>query len=60
MRGPKPAYPIELTDDEVVDLRRLIRAHTGDHFKPGAECTRRPACFVFCLDAIDSRIVLMA
>src|SRR5262245_59539393 len=28
MRGPKPAYPIELTDDEGVDLRRLIRAHT--------------------------------
>lgn len=29
MRGPKPAYPIELTDDEAVDLRRLIRAHTS-------------------------------
>jgi hypothetical protein len=29
MRGPKPAYPIELTDDEAADLRRLIRAHTS-------------------------------
>jgi transposase len=29
IRGPKPAYPIELTDDEAADLRRLIRAHTS-------------------------------
>jgi transposase len=29
MRGPKPAYPIQLTDDQVLDLRRLIRAHTS-------------------------------
>jgi transposase-like protein len=29
MRGPKPLYPIELTDDEAIDLRRLIRAHTS-------------------------------
>ena len=29
MRGPKPAYPIELTNDEAADLRRLIRAHTS-------------------------------
>lgn len=28
MRGPKPAYPIDLTDAEAADLRRLIRAHT--------------------------------
>ncbi len=28
MRGPKPAYPIELTADEVKSLRGLIRAHT--------------------------------
>jgi transposase len=29
MRGPKPAYPIDLTDDEAADLRRLLRAHTS-------------------------------
>jgi hypothetical protein len=29
MPGPKPAYPIELTDDEALQLRRLIRAHTS-------------------------------
>jgi len=28
MRGPKPAYPIELTAEEAKDLQRLIRAHT--------------------------------
>jgi transposase len=28
MRGPKPAYPIELTDNQAVEFRRLIRAHT--------------------------------
>ena len=28
MRGPKPAYPIELTHNQALDLRRLIRAHT--------------------------------
>jgi hypothetical protein len=28
MRGSKPAYPIELTDNQVADLQRLIRAHT--------------------------------
>jgi len=28
MRGPKPLYPIELTDDEANELRRLIRAHS--------------------------------
>jgi hypothetical protein len=26
MRGPKPHYPIQLTDDEVKALRRLIQA----------------------------------
>ena len=29
MRGPKPAYPIELTNDQAADLLRLIRAHTS-------------------------------
>jgi transposase len=29
MRGPKPAYPIELTDTQALDPRRLIRAHTN-------------------------------
>jgi transposase len=28
MRGPKPAYPIELTDTQAAQLERLIRAHT--------------------------------
>jgi hypothetical protein len=28
MRGPKPLYPIELTDDEAMALRHLLRAHT--------------------------------
>lgn len=27
MRGPKPAYPIELTADEVEQLQQLVRAH---------------------------------
>ena len=29
MRGPKPAYPIELSDNQQLDLQRLIRAHTS-------------------------------
>ena len=28
MRGPKPAYPIELTTEETKHLQHLIRAHT--------------------------------
>src|SRR5258708_8434396 len=28
MRGPKPAYPIELTAEEAKHLQHLIRAHT--------------------------------
>jgi DNA-directed RNA polymerase specialized sigma24 family protein len=28
MRGPKPSTPIELTEEEATQLRRLIRAHT--------------------------------
>ena len=28
MRGPKPSYPIELTNSEAEDLGRLGRAHT--------------------------------
>jgi hypothetical protein len=28
MRGPKPAYPIELTTKEVKQLQHLIRAHS--------------------------------
>jgi DNA-directed RNA polymerase specialized sigma24 family protein len=28
MRGPKPAYPIALTAEEVTHLHRLVRAHT--------------------------------
>jgi hypothetical protein len=27
MRGPKPAYPIELTTEEAKQLQHLIRAH---------------------------------
>jgi transposase len=26
--GPRPVYPIDLTDDQAADLRHLIRAHT--------------------------------
>jgi hypothetical protein len=29
MRGPKPAYPIELTDNQAVELQCLIRAHSS-------------------------------
>jgi len=29
MRGPKPAYRIELTDNQGIELQRLIRAHTS-------------------------------
>ena len=29
MRGPKPAHPIELTDNQALELQRLIRAHTS-------------------------------
>ena len=28
MRGPKPHYPITLTDDTAAHLRQLIRAHS--------------------------------
>ena len=28
MRGPKPAYPIALTAEEVTQLKLLVRAHT--------------------------------
>jgi len=28
MRGPKPAYPIELSAEEAKHLQQLIRAHT--------------------------------
>ena len=28
MRGPKPAYPITLTAEEVTQLKRLVWAHT--------------------------------
>ena len=28
MRGPKPAYPIELTAEEVLHFEHLIRAHS--------------------------------
>lgn len=28
MRGPKPAYPIQLTAEEARHLQHLIRAHT--------------------------------
>ena len=28
MRGPKPHYPIVLTDDAAAQLRQLIRAHS--------------------------------
>ncbi len=28
MRGPKPAYPIELTAEEARHLEHLVRAHT--------------------------------
>ena len=29
MRGPRPAYPIELTREEAKQLHQLIRAHTS-------------------------------
>jgi transposase-like protein len=29
MRGPRPAYPIELTAEEVEQLHQLVRAHTS-------------------------------
>jgi hypothetical protein len=28
MRGPKPSYPITLTDTEAQELEHLVRAHT--------------------------------
>ena len=28
MRGPKPSYPITLTETETKDLEHLVRAHT--------------------------------
>src|SRR5262249_8421314 len=28
MRGPKPHYPIVLTDDQTAQLRQLVRAHS--------------------------------
>ena len=28
MRGPKPAYPIDLTTEEAKHLQHLVRAHT--------------------------------
>ena len=28
MRGPKPSYPIPLTDAEARELEHLVRAHT--------------------------------
>ena len=28
MRGPKPSYPITLTDAETKELEQLVRAHT--------------------------------
>jgi hypothetical protein len=28
MRGPKPYYPIVLTDNQATELRQLIRAHS--------------------------------
>jgi hypothetical protein len=31
MRGPKPAYPIELTTEEVEQLHQLVRAHKSPH-----------------------------
>jgi transposase len=31
MRGPKPAYPIELTEAEVEQLHHFVRAHNSPH-----------------------------
>ncbi|HXX77654.1 MAG TPA: helix-turn-helix domain-containing protein [Ktedonobacteraceae bacterium] len=36
MRGPRPAYPIELTAEEVEQLRQLVRAHQS----PQAQAVR--------------------
>jgi hypothetical protein len=36
MRGPRPAYPIELTAQEVEQLHQLVRAHTS----PQAQAVR--------------------
>jgi hypothetical protein len=33
MRGPKPAYPIELTAEEAKQLQQLIRAHSTPQTK---------------------------
>jgi FixJ family two-component response regulator len=33
MRGPKPAYPIELTAQEVKRLQHLVRAHSTPQTK---------------------------
>ena len=33
MRGPKPAYPIQLTAEEVKSLQQLIRAHSTPQTK---------------------------
>ncbi len=31
MRSPKPAYPIELSSEQVAQLRHLVRAHHTAH-----------------------------
>jgi transposase len=36
MRGPRPAYPIELTAEEVEQLHQLVRAHKS----PQAQAVR--------------------
>ena len=36
MRGPRPAYPIELTEEEVEQLHQLVRAHKS----PQAQAVR--------------------
>ncbi len=44
MRGPKPSYPITLTDAEARELQHLVRAHTtaqvGGGSKPISLLTR--------------------
>jgi transposase len=34
MRGPKPAYPIDLKAEEVEQLHHLVRAHTSPQAQP--------------------------
>ena len=33
MKGPKPKYKIQLLDNEITELRKLVRSHNSPHVK---------------------------